>query len=306
MIAYTGTEPYVFFSYSHSDREIVERIIIGLKQNMCRIWYDEGLSPGESWNDDLAEHLKNAEIVVIMLTQNSISSRYVKAEINYAISKDIKILPVFLEQIELPSGLEMMMGCIQYTILYTESDIKHQIQKLSSNLPSKVFATKKVPFFENTTYAFFLEKDVKVNGASSEDKHVDTFSIICENLQSAERKQLFEFTGSRAYDIDYTVTQCKTISDDYFVGGIKGIYIVNVLAKCELDYPLYGPDFSLLLILSLRIPEREWPTIHLIDYQYIHITRSKILDEKSIEESIWAHTIAEECKRKLYATHVDK
>ncbi|MCC8046690.1 MAG: toll/interleukin-1 receptor domain-containing protein [Clostridiales bacterium] len=46
MNAYTGTEPYVFLSYSHTDMEIAQEIIIGLKQKMCRIWYDEGLTPG--------------------------------------------------------------------------------------------------------------------------------------------------------------------------------------------------------------------------------------------------------------------
>ena len=71
MNAYRGKEPYVFISYAHVDRDVVEKIIIGLKKNMCRVWYDEGLTPGESWNDDLAEHLKNAEIVIVNLTHAS-------------------------------------------------------------------------------------------------------------------------------------------------------------------------------------------------------------------------------------------
>jgi len=299
MNAYTGNEPYAFFSYAHIDREVVEKIIIGLKQNMCRIWYDEGLTPGESWNDDLAEHLKNAEIVVIMLTKNSVASQYVKAEINYAISKQIKILPVFLEQIDLPSGLEMMLSSVQYAMLYGKCDINHQIHMIQSNLPNTVFATKKVPFFENSEFSFFMEKDIMVNGSASSDKHADILSIICKNNHNDESKKLFEFCGTKAYDIDYTVTQCKTVDDDYFVGNIQGIHIFNVLAKCELDYPLYGPDFSLLLIFALRIPKDEFPTVRLIDYQYIHITQSKSLEGKRIDESPWGRAIDEECKRKL-------
>ena len=178
MNAYTGNEPYAFFSYAHIDREVVEKIIIGLKQNMCRIWYDEGLTPGESWNDDLAEHLKNAEIVVIMLTKNSVASQYVKAEINYAISKQIKILPVFLEQIDLPSGLEMMLSSVQYAMLYGKCDINHQIHMIQSNLPNTVFATKKVPFFENSEFSFFMEKDIMVNGPASSDKHAGISGFV--------------------------------------------------------------------------------------------------------------------------------
>lgn len=300
MNAYTGTEPYVFFSYAHADREVIEKIIIGLKQKMCRIWYDEGLTPGESWNDDLANHLNNSEIVVVLLTNNSIGSRYVKAEINYAISKQIKILPVMLENINLPSGLEMMLSSLQYAILCDEEDINKKVDKISSLLPGTVFATKKVLFFENENYSFFLEKDTMINGSESSDKHADTFSIICINNYNCESKKLFEFCGTMAYDIDYTVTQCKTVNDDYFVGTIRGIHVFNVLAKCELDYPLYGPDFLLLLIFALRIPEDGFPTVRLIDYQYIHVIQSKLLEGMKIEESTWGKAIDAECKRKLY------
>lgn len=303
MNAYTGTEPYAFISYAHADRDTVEKIIIGLKQNLCRIWYDEGLTPGESWNDDLAEHLKNSEVVVVMLTKNSVASQYVKSEINFAVAKQKKILPILLENVDLPAGLEMLLSSVQYALLYDEPDISSRISRISSNLPSTVFATKKIPFFEDEDYSFFLEKESITNGAHSSEKHADVFSIICKSKQNNHAKILFEFSGSKAYDIDYSVTQCKTINDDYFVGSIRGIHIFNVLAKCELDYPLSGPDFELLLIFALRIPDNAFPTIHLIDYQYIHITQSKSLEGKRIDESPWGRAIDAECKRKLYTAY---
>lgn len=300
MNAYTGTEPYVFFSYAHADLDVVEKIIIGLKQKMCRIWYDEGLTPGESWNDDLAEHLKNSEIAVVLLTKNSIGSQYVKAEINYAISKQIRILPVMLENINLPSGLEMMLSSVQYAILYDESDINRQITKISSNLPDTVFAAKKVPFFESGNYSFFLEKNIIPNPNSQYDTSSNCFSIVCKDASGTE-SVLFEFKSIPAYDVEYTVTQCKTVNDDYFVGEIRGINIFNVLADCCLNYPLSGPSLNLLLIFALRIPEDTYPTVRLIDYQYIHITQSKSLGGKKIEEAPWGCAIDAECKRKLHA-----
>ena len=83
MLAYNGTEPYVFFSYSHADKELVEKIIIELRQRLCRVWFDEGLTPGESFNDELAERIINCECFVVALTKHSVLSNYVKAEINY-------------------------------------------------------------------------------------------------------------------------------------------------------------------------------------------------------------------------------
>lgn len=300
MNAYKGKEPYVFISYAHVDRDVVEKIIIGLKKNMCRVWYDEGLTPGESWNDDLAEHLKNAEIVIVILTHASVVSQYVKTEINYAISKQKKILPVFLEEIDLPAGLEMMLSSVQHLFLLHMNNVPEQVSIISSNLPGIVFATKKVPFFESGKYSFFLEK--QTTPENDYGKSATNFSIVCKCSDGFE-KTLFEFRSIPAYDIDYTVTQCRTITDDYFIGNISGINIFNVLADCSLNYPLHGPDFDLLLIFALRVPANSFPTIVLIDYQYIHIYQSTSLEGKNIDESAWGMFIDAECKRKLYATY---
>ena len=301
MNAYNGTEPYLFLSYAHTDKEIVEKIIIGLKENMCRVWYDEGLTPGESWSDDLAEHLKNATVVVVVLTQSSVISRYVKAEINYAISKKIKLIPVFFEHIDLPAGLEMMLSSTQYLNLYNK-DINQQISDIIFNLPSAVFATKKVPFFQDDKYSFYLKKRTIPNPNSQYDTASDGFQILCRSAAGEERI-LFEFNPIPAYDIEYTVTQCKTVKDDYFVGEIRGINIVNILADCCLCYPLLGPSFDLLLIFAMREPEKSFPTIHLIDYQYIHIAQSKTLEKREIGESPWGRSIDELCRRKLYTAN---
>lgn len=76
-----------------------------------------------------------------------------------------------------------------------------------------------------------------------------------------------------------------------------------MLANCCLNYPLSGPDFDLLLIFALRIPEDAYPTVRLIDFQYIHVTQSKSLEGKKIEESPWGAAIDAECRRKLYIAY---
>lgn len=58
---YDGEEPYLFVSYSHKDKDVVESVIQLLQRQVCNIWYDLGITPGESWNDDIAKHLKNAK-----------------------------------------------------------------------------------------------------------------------------------------------------------------------------------------------------------------------------------------------------
>lgn len=44
--ASSGSDPYVFVSYSHQDSEKVFPIIKQLHEKGYRIWYDEGIDPG--------------------------------------------------------------------------------------------------------------------------------------------------------------------------------------------------------------------------------------------------------------------
>lgn len=299
MNAYSGNEPYVFFSYAHADLEHAQALIVGLKQKLCRVWYDEGLTPGEHWNDDLAEHLLRAAIVVVLVSPGAAKSQYVRMEVTYAIAKGIALLPVMMERAELPPGLEMQLSGIQFLDLAGIEGIEAQVTALAARLPDAVFQPRKVPFLEADGFSFYLETDTMVNGASSAEKHADRFSILCCRGDSQAALPIFDFAGSMAYDIDYTVTQCRTIVDDYFVGSIRGVHIVNVLADCRLDYPLSGPDFQLLLILALRVPENDLPVARLIDYQYVYIRGDKRLDYQEITSTSWGREMDRTCWAKL-------
>ena len=60
--AYSGAEPYVFVCYSHGDASMVYPEITRLREQGINIWYDEGISPGEVFTDELADailHLEN-------------------------------------------------------------------------------------------------------------------------------------------------------------------------------------------------------------------------------------------------------
>lgn len=60
--AYTGDEPYIFVSYSHQDVDIVNPQITRLKDVGFNVWYDEGISPGTNWRDELAETLSRCNV----------------------------------------------------------------------------------------------------------------------------------------------------------------------------------------------------------------------------------------------------
>lgn len=287
MNAYQGNNPYVFVSYAHKDNEKVLDLIKLLKRKMCRIWYDEGLTPGGSWNDDLANHISKCECVIIIITNNSIQSQYVKLELNYAISLNKKIYPVFLENVELPAGLAMMLGTTQYIYI---NDLESETNKLIASLPEIIFEIKKTPFYEKEGYELFLEIYKKENPNNS-DITADCFNIVAKKNQ--ESKVIFSFEPPYSYELIYKVSQVSDIKDDYFIGHIDEIKIINIIANCCLKYPLTGPDFDALFIFALVSSKDNFPKIKLLNTDYVNVITPESLKGGEVENSPWSSNFVE-------------
>lgn len=287
MNAYQGNNPYVFVSYAHKDNEKVLDLIKLLKRKMCRIWYDEGLTPGGSWNDDLANHISKCECVIIIITNNSIQSQYVKSELNYAISLNKKIYPVFLENVELPAGLAMMLGTTQYIYI---NDLESETNKLIDSLPEIIFEIKKTPFYEKDGYELFLEIYKKENPNNS-DITADCFNIVAKKNQ--ESKVIFSFEPPYSYELIYKVSQVSDIKDDYFIGHIGEIKIINIIANCCLKYPLTGPDFDALFIFALVSSKDNFPKIKLLNTDYVNVITPESLKGGEVENSPWSSNFVE-------------
>ena len=164
-----------------------------------------------------------------------------------------------------------------------------------------MFSTKRIPFLEAKGYSFFIEK-YSVDNPNNTDISADCIRII--SVSGEESIVLFDFEGTFAYDIVYSITQCKQINDDYFVGKVDSLYIINLLSDCDLKYPLYGPDFDCLMVLSLRIPDHGKPSMCLIDYQYIHINQLTVLEGKTVQNSPWSKFLNSKIEEKLYSRNI--
>lgn len=107
---YSGTDPYVFISYSHADTDRVLPVIGALDADLFRQWYDAGIEAGMNWPEVVASHLLHAGTVVFFLTARFLASQNCIREVNYAVSERKPMICVFLEQLELPNDLALQFS----------------------------------------------------------------------------------------------------------------------------------------------------------------------------------------------------
>ena len=86
--AYSGDDPFVFVSYAHADADKVYPELELLRELGFNIWYDEGVSPGQSWPDELADAIGRCHLFVTFLTRSSVGSTNVTNEIDFALAKN--------------------------------------------------------------------------------------------------------------------------------------------------------------------------------------------------------------------------
>lgn len=111
--AYEGPEKYIFVSYAHKDREKVFRIISLLEEKGYRLWYDEGITPGSEWADNIAQHLDRCSAFIVFITPNSVASANCRREITFAQTRYKPFLSVFLGETEMSLGLELQLSSYQ-------------------------------------------------------------------------------------------------------------------------------------------------------------------------------------------------
>jgi hypothetical protein len=95
-----------FFSYSRINKEFATKLAKGLRSAGYPIWFDLfDIPTGARWDDEVEKALHECSIFMIILTPASIASENVKDEIGYAIDHGKRILPILMEQCEVPLRL---------------------------------------------------------------------------------------------------------------------------------------------------------------------------------------------------------
>jgi hypothetical protein len=91
----------IFLSYSSADRDRVAPIAAALERLGWSVWWDRRILAGQSWDDVIAKALEAARCIVVIWTQASVSSQWVRIEANIGRERGI-LAPVLIDDVPIP------------------------------------------------------------------------------------------------------------------------------------------------------------------------------------------------------------
>jgi CheY-like chemotaxis protein len=100
----------LFYSYAHEDEslrdELQDHLMILERRGVVRSWHDRAILPGHDWSREIDEHLRRADIVLLLISKDFIASDYIMGvELAVAMERqqrgEATVVPVLLRPVDL-------------------------------------------------------------------------------------------------------------------------------------------------------------------------------------------------------------
>ncbi len=197
-------QPKVFVSHASDDKD---RFVMGFSKNLREkgidAWVDKWeILPGDSLIDKIFEEgLKKADAIIVVLSQFSINKPWVKEELNASIVKKInkgtKIIPVVLDNCEVPESLKS-------TVWEKITDLENYQENLDRIVAAVYEVRKKPPLGESPIYSRM--PIIEIPGLNRIDNIV--LKIACES-ELRQYKYMVDPKTTYYGDIDINIPESE-------------------------------------------------------------------------------------------------
>ena len=110
-------KPEIFVSYSRADQAQVFPIVEKLRDRGLNIWIDqEGIHGAKLWSQEIVNAIESSKIFILFASAKAFESKNVTKELALASESDKQILPVFLEDAEIPTAMKYQLAGIQHLV----------------------------------------------------------------------------------------------------------------------------------------------------------------------------------------------
>jgi hypothetical protein len=97
----------VFHSWAKDDLEKAGAIAAAIQEAGFSVWWDYDLNPGQSFNEVIGKKLHNAKVVIVLWSNKSVASAWVREEASAGHQRAV-LIPVLIEQVVPPLGFRML------------------------------------------------------------------------------------------------------------------------------------------------------------------------------------------------------
>jgi hypothetical protein len=101
--------PIIFLSYANEDREAARAVVRLLESAGCTVWWDRRIPAGRTWRSMIEEALREMHCMVVLWSNHSVESDWVKEEAEEARALG-RLIPVLIEPVKPPVGFRSIQA----------------------------------------------------------------------------------------------------------------------------------------------------------------------------------------------------
>jgi predicted nucleotide-binding protein len=98
----------LFISYSHQNKDFVDKLAAHLVQHKARVWIDRWeLNVGDSIIDKIQNAIQESDALIVVVSKASMDSQWCKKELSSGFLRELEekrivVMPILLENCEMP------------------------------------------------------------------------------------------------------------------------------------------------------------------------------------------------------------
>lgn len=248
----------LFISYSHEDLKVVKQFAMQLSLRGFDLWMDEkNVSFGGNYTTAILQGIHEADVYLVFLSANSIKSRWVEAEIDFALKEKIErkmvIVPIRLDDSEVPVALS--------NIDYVDArfSVPAAIDEFTSRFAKEdVLKTGTSDFLDIVSISFEIKEKTAVEvgpfnvGVDFSDLE-DNREQILKNLRKKAHGILMNFVSANDFDFQAIVPKFKNGMYEEDFQRIKGSTEGSVCDEVRVEAVVFNPvEKKVLKLLEER------------------------------------------------------
>ena len=136
----SSSDNKVFVSYSRKDKDQVFAIVDWIQKSLgIKCWIDvNGIESGQQFEDKIMGAIEESEVVIFMMSENSLASEYARKEVKYADIQKKRLVPVILDGEELRGWFAFNFSMTDFKVASNSEHMSKLLDDLSSWLAVEI------------------------------------------------------------------------------------------------------------------------------------------------------------------------